>query len=563
MSMPLSFIIAFAILVIIPFLVSRFCSYRNRHNDPLLPNESVGHLAGLTRDKLENISLEATKWTCGICDFHNPEERATCELCDTPQATFLLEDPAFESMEGTIPPEQLNLKQWSARYRNQWQRRLEGQEWHWFAQMPPKQGTTYYITAVDSEAERLLLQPLSSLSAGTLVWGHPLPIWWFYQLQELQALPFSLKYAWLLAQLAETYQSHARLTVRREEIFERSIEALNNASASLVCSLTMITFQGESAVDAGGVTREWYTLLTYSIFDPKEGLFVANKADQSFFINANSEHDHGPKHLEKYHAIGRLLGRAIVDEQVLPFQFSTPLFKMILGYPVSMDDIRYLDETVYTSLEYVRDTDDVDVLALTFSVSLDATTEVDLIPNGRNIEVTNANKTEYVERMVHYLLFDSVAPQLQQLVHGLYEVLPQELLMIFDYKELELVLCGFSEIDVADWKRCTNVSMSLESIVDWFWEIVENEMTSVQREKLLQFVTGSSRVPLQGFKGLTSHDGQLCPFSLHGVPYEKGAFPKVHSCFNRIDLPIYPTRELLHEGLFMLVNIECMAFTMV
>ncbi|RHZ34334.1 hypothetical protein DYB37_013431, partial [Aphanomyces astaci] len=117
-------------------------------------------------------------------------------------------------------------------------------------------------------------------------------------------------------------------------------------------------------------------------------------------------------------------------------------------------------------------------------------------------------------------------------------------------------------IDVGDWKRSTIVSKSLEDVVGWFWDVVEFDMTPSDRAKLLQFTTGSSRVPIQGFKGLTSYDGRLCPFSLHGVPYEYGIFPKVHSCFNRIDLPIYPSRALLAEGLFVLVNIQCMAFTM-
>ncbi|KAF0709140.1 Aste57867_6079 [Aphanomyces stellatus] len=165
--------------------------------------------------------------------------------------------------------------------------------------------------------------------------------------------------------------------------------------------------------------------------------------------------------------------------------------------------------------------------------------------------------------MVQYLLFDRVAPQLEKMVQGLYDVLPQELLMPFDYKELELVLCGFAEIDVADWRRSTMVSIALARVTDWFWDIVENDMTASERAKLLQFATGSSRVPLQGFKALTSHDGRLCPFSLHAIPYTKGVFPKVHSCFNRIDLPIYPTRELLKEGIFVLVNIQDAAFTMV
>ncbi|KAF0715945.1 Aste57867_3101 [Aphanomyces stellatus] len=146
------------------------------------------------------------------------------------------------------------------------------------------------------------------------------------------------------------------------------------------------------------------------------------------------------------------------------------------------------------------------------------------------------------------------------MVQGLYDVLPQELLMPFDYKELELVLCGFADIDVDDWKRSTNVTEDLKVVAEWFWDIVFG-LTSAERAKLLQFTTGSSRVPLQGFKGMTSYDGKLCPFTLYGIPYTKGAFPKVHSCFNRIDLPIYPTAKLLREGVLVLLQTEFAEFT--
>ncbi|RHY02696.1 hypothetical protein DYB25_013895, partial [Aphanomyces astaci] len=130
-------------------------------------------------------------------------------------------------------------------------------------------------------------------------------------------------------------------------------------------------------------------------------------------------------------------------------------------------------------------------------------------------------------------------------------------------KELELILCGFSEIDVGDWKRSTIVSKSLEDVVGWFWDVVEFDMTPSDRAKLLQFTTGSSRVPLQGFRGLTSQDGKLCPFNLYGIPYHVGAFPRGHSCFNRIDLPVYPTRELMKDALFALVAMESLEFTIV
>ncbi|KAF0712886.1 hypothetical protein As57867_004603, partial [Aphanomyces stellatus] len=286
-QVPLGFVAAFFMFGVLPLCCFRF--FRNIDYDldgPLLPNEQVGHLRGLTRDKLEDKSKEALKWTCGVCDFHNPQEMTTCELCNTSRAMFILETPEFASMEGTIPLDRLNPKQRSARFRQQWRRHVIQGQWHWVADMKPIDGCIYYIIGAPTEGQSLALLPLSTVpqSAGLTVTGTPLPTWWFSQLEELRELAFSLKYAWLLSNLAITYTAHAKLTLERTAIFEESIDALVSLEPAQSCSLTQIQFVGESAIDAGGVAREWYSLLALAILEPKQGLFITNKTDQSFFI---------------------------------------------------------------------------------------------------------------------------------------------------------------------------------------------------------------------------------------------------------------------------------------
>ncbi|RHY02050.1 hypothetical protein DYB36_008731 [Aphanomyces astaci] len=87
-------------------------------------------------------------------------------------------------------------------------------------------------------------------------------------------------------------------------------------------------------------------------------------------------------------------------------------------------------------------------------------------------------------------------------------------------------------------------------------------MASPDRAKILQFATGSTRVPVQGFKGLTGSDGVLCPFSIKAIPYVRGGLPLAHSCFNRIDLPMYPSRELMEHALKQIVAMGPIEFTL-
>ncbi|KAF0705451.1 hypothetical protein As57867_007019, partial [Aphanomyces stellatus] len=314
-------------------------------------------------------------------------------------------------------------------------------------------------------------------------------------------------------------------------------------------------FAGEKARDAGGIQREWYLLVAQQLLTEAAGLFIeTNREDHSYFPNP-----HAFSRCSDYHAIGRFIGRALLDGQMLPLRLSPVLIKAMLGIPLSLDDVEFLDPVVYKSMQYLLGNSNVEDLALTFSVT-DVTRnkgqveEIDLIENGRSIGVTDANKLDYVHRMVRFLLFDRVHDQLQALIQGLYDVVPPELLAIFDHKEFELILCGLTEIDVCDWKRSTVTSSNLKDspVLAWFWEIVQ-AMAPHEQTKLLQFTTGSSRVPLQGFKGLTSYDGKICYFTLKGVSFQPGRYPVIHTCYNRIDLPMYPTKKLLHEALSMVL----------
>lgn len=68
---------------------------------------------------------------------------------------------------------------------------------------------------------------------------------------------------------------------------------------------------------------------------------------------------------------------------------------------------------------------------------------------------------------------------------------------------LQLIVCGLGKIDISDWKSNTRLKHCTpdSNIVKWFWKAVES-FDEERRARLLQFVTGSSRVPLQGFKAL-------------------------------------------------------------
>ena len=62
---------------------------------------------------------------------------------------------------------------------------------------------------------------------------------------------------------------------------------------------------------------------------------------------------------------------------------------------------------------------------------------------------------DYLDRVVKWRIERGVASQTEALIRGFYEVVDPRFLTIFDARELELVIAGTMEIDMADWRRNT------------------------------------------------------------------------------------------------------------
>ncbi|RLN97936.1 hypothetical protein BBJ28_00016599 [Nothophytophthora sp. Chile5] len=389
----------------------------------------------------------------------------------------------------------------------------------------------------------------------------------------LAAQDFPTKYAHLIASATALLQADVKggeqaaldqLSVHRDYILEQSVDHINCIREAQIRSVHLcIHFVGEGASnetlkDAGGLHREWLTLLNERLVDPSVGLFVCTqRSDQTYFINAQSARALGPDHLQYFHAVGRLVGRALLEGAVLNFHLCVPLLKMMLGTPVTFGDLEDLDAEMYRNLMWLLDHDGAEALELDFTVAQrhgkDAVETVELIPAGRNIQVNDDNKFEFADRKFRFTLFESVAPQLAAFLKGFYEVVPQRLLLLFDYEELDYLLCGSDEIDVADWQRHTRVAFELRREVAWFWEVVQ-EMSSDYQRCLLQFATGCSRVPLVGFQGLTSYDGQLCEFTLADA--RSAGYFRSHACHNMLELPCFATKDELHDALYATLDNE-------
>ncbi len=87
----------------------------------------------------------------------------------------------------------------------------------------------------------------------------------------------------------------------------------------------------------------------------------------------------------------------------------------------------------------------------------------ELKPGGNNIIVTEANKREYVQLACQMKMTGSIQAQIKSFLEGFYEVIPKDLISIFNEQELELLISGLPSIDIDDLKANTEYHKYTES----------------------------------------------------------------------------------------------------
>ncbi|KAM4662647.1 E3 ubiquitin-protein ligase HUWE1 [Discoglossus pictus] len=347
--------------------------------------------------------------------------------------------------------------------------------------------------------------------------------------------------------------------VRRDHVFEDSYRELHRKSPEEMKNRLYIVFEGEEGQDAGGLLREWYMIISREMFNPMYALFRTSPGDRvTYTINPSSHCN--PNHLSYFKFVGRIVAKAVYDNRLLECYFTRSFYKHILGKSVRYTDMESEDYHFYQGLVYLLE-NDVSTLGydLTFSTEVQefGVCEVrDLKPNGGNILVTEENKKEYVHLVCQMKMTGAIRKQLAAFLEGFYEIIPKRLISIFTEQELELLISGLPTIDIDDLKSNTEYhkyqSNSIQ--IQWFWRALRS-FDQADRAKFLQFVTGTSKVPLQGFAALEGMNG-IQKFQIHRDDRSTDRLPSAHTCFNQLDLPAYESYEKLRHMLLLAIQ-EC------
>jgi hypothetical protein len=365
------------------------------------------------------------------------------------------------------------------------------------------------------------------------------------------------------------------LEIHRDNAFNDSFEVLNKAlSGNNKYSRMDIKFNGEHGIDAGGLTKEYFSIVSKELIDPNKNLFYSydnNNTFQPNFFSKNNEN-----YIEQFKFIGRLVGKAICLGVTLDsLVFTIPFRKHIIGKEIVLEDLHSkicdLQESnsYYNYLNFINNTDMSSIgeeykmpvpgrdntnpekiyyQSLKETVfNLSALGRVPSEGNGEYHVIDKSNKTQFIQDSIKYITTESIKRQIDAFLDGLYSMVPKKFLELFTVEELELLINGSPTIDVNELQKKTEYYDFKENdiVIQWLWEILKNE-TQEFRKKFLKFVTGSSRIGVKfNLKIIKINDDN-----------KVDDYPRSHTCYNQLDLPLYSTKEQLTNQLSVAINSE-------
>ena len=285
------------------------------------------------------------------------------------------------------------------------------------------------------------------------------------------------------------------LEIERDNLLQKTLENIKKARPIDLRKKLRVKFKGEEGVDAGGVTKEFFQLLSEELFDVSSGLWTRRFGDEITWFNPDCTWDD-----EGFEMVGVLVGLALYNGVLIDVHFPSAVYRKLLNLPLGLEDL--VDQDLRKGLQQLLDYegDDVEmVFCLTFEVSwidLDVERKVELKPGGGDIPVTSRNKEEYVLLYVKWLLVDSIEPQWNAFKKGLMRLMQTSSLDLFGPQELELFVVGSPDFNFSALEENTQYEGGYDKespVVKNLWRFVKSADIETQK-MFLKFSTGTSMV---------------------------------------------------------------------
>ncbi|XP_060068994.1 apoptosis-resistant E3 ubiquitin protein ligase 1-like [Ylistrum balloti] len=383
---------------------------------------------------------------------------------------------------------------------------------------------------------------------------------------------FQDKHAYFVQEVRKLQKrGNVTLKIDRSNFLYSSYKATKNFDTSDWYKTFHIVFVGEPGLDWGGLRREWFEMLCTELFDPsRSGLYTRFTEDSQGLVHPTPTCRRKQElKLKYYEFAGKVVGKCLYDSalgsayrQLVKARFSRSFLAQLIGLQVNYKYFETDDPELYKTKVQFIDENDIDDMELSFSEEEYSDGQlqrvVDLVPGGSSKPVTNENKQHYLNCLAQYKLSSSMKDEADHFLKGLNVLIPDTLLSIFDENELELLMCGTGNYSITDFKAHAVIegsSYHFFKVLDWFWTVIAS-FTEEQMARLLQFTTGCSQLPPQGFAELNPK------FQISFSP-TYNTLPTAHTCFNQLCLPDYDSIDSFHRSLLIAINEGAQGFGLV
>ncbi|KAI5715749.1 hypothetical protein M8J77_021829 [Diaphorina citri] len=379
-------------------------------------------------------------------------------------------------------------------------------------------------------------------------------------------------------------------TVSRQDILKQAESLLSD----LAQSKALLEIQYENEVGTGlGPTLEFYALVSKEL--QKTDLELWHSGDSPGDathvttvhglypapIAKNTKLSHLVKLKSKFRFLGKFMAKAVMDSRMLDLPLCVTFYKWLLGQEstLNLSDLVCIAPDVYRTLARfqpilvtkanieadsnltptekeeaisVLGLDGCSIEDLGLDFTLPGHAGVELRKDGRDIPVTIHNLAQYCKLVVHWYLYEGIARQMESFREGFECVFPLAQLSMFYPEELEYVFCGSggSSWDMKTLMECCRIDHGYNhnsKAIKYLFHVLSCYSSPEQRD-FLQFVTGSPRLPVGGFRALSP------PLTIVRKTFESdlaadGFLPSVMTCVNYLKLPDYSSVEVMRQKL--------------
>ncbi|KAJ9084889.1 Ubiquitin fusion degradation protein 4 [Entomophthora muscae] len=381
----------------------------------------------------------------------------------------------------------------------------------------------------------------------------------------------------------EGAESFGRMSKLKIQVPRGSIlEAAKRIARLYSKDRSVLEIQFRDEVGSGqGPTLEFFSCVFQEFCKKAHGLWRESQASDSEFVNIH----HGlfpaclPSHASHiqnksllFKTLGWIAAKSLIDARVTDLPLSEAFLELLMNKTCDIPQtnlntlklVRSFDPTFADSLFNINemasnDADSIASLGLTFVFP---GTNNELMENGTNIIVSKKNVDKFIKDTLELLTNSGIRYALSSFEEGFNDVFPLQKLGIFTPRELTTIFGSGEE----DWSAevihsaikaehgYTSESLTVIRLVT-----IISRFEIEQRRSFLQFITGSRKLPIGGFRALNPNltiVRKICDATCVPDNY----LPSVNTCFNYLKLPDYSSEEVMKNNLLKAMEEGKMSF---